>query len=178
MNSPFSNLYEQIMLRIKDQVQSVRYINQELGQLENYSSSTGRPAVTYPCVLIDLDSFSTSDLGGNAQSLEGEVVIRLALDTWSNASSLASAETREKSLKYFDVEFDIYQAISSWSPDSLYNEDTLIAHFSTLARIAVSTEKREDGIRVRVMRFKAEIEDYSATDKARIAIAQLEIING
>ena len=176
MNSPFSNLYEQLIARIKDQVPSIRYINQDLGQLENYNPSTGRPSVTYPCILIDFDNFTANDLGEAAQTLEGEVIIRLALDTWTNASSLSSPELREKSLKYFDVEFDIYRSLSRWSADSLYDDNNeLIAHYGALSRTATSTEKRDDGLRVRVIKFQTSIEDYSVTERLRKTAATAEI---
>lgn len=177
MNSPFSNLYEQIMLRIQDNINPIRYINQELGQLENYNPATGRPSVVFPCVLIDFDNFTAEDGGDGLQMLTGEVVIRLAIDTWTPAHNLMTAETREKSLSYFELEFALNQALGNWAADSVFNDQQkLIAHFSSLSRAAVFTEKRDDGMRVRVLKFKTAIEDWSLCYRNITAKAAPELI--
>lgn len=155
MNSPFANIYLSIMARIKTKVPAVRYVNQDLGQLENYNPSTGRPAVTFPCALIDFDNFAADDLTHSVQELEGDVIIRIALDTWSNASSLNDATTRSNALAYYDVEHEVYRALHGYCPG---NADDC----GYLTRTATSTEKREDPIRVRVMRFKLRFKDDSA----------------
>src|SRR5690606_7773624 len=116
MTSPFANLYETIIARIKAQVAAVRYVNQDLGQLENYNPNTGRPAVSFPCVLIDFDNFNADDLTDKIQELEGDVIIRIALDTWSNSSSLNNSDTRSKALAYYDIEHAVYKALHAWCP--------------------------------------------------------------
>ena len=167
MNSPFANLYEAIMARIKAQVPAIRYASQELGQLENYNPSTGRPSVTFPCVLIDFDNFAASDLTYGIQDLTGDVIVRIALDTWSSASSLTPADVRAQALNYYDVEWNLYCALHGWSP----NPDTA----GYLTRTGVQTEKRDDAIRVREMRFRLRFTDTSAEDR-RIEITKPPLI--
>jgi len=157
MNSPFANIYLSIMARIKTKVPAVRYVNQDLGQLENYNPSTGRPAVSFPCVLIDFDDFNADDLTHNIQELEGDISLRIALDTWSSASSLNDATTKAKALAYYDIEHEVYKALHGYCPG---NADTC----GYLTRTATSTEKREDPIRVRTIRFKLRFKDNSAAE--------------
>lgn len=157
MNSPFANIYLSIMARIKTKVPAVRYVNQDLGQLENYHPSTGRPAVSFPCVLIDFDDFNADDLTHNIQELEGDIILRIALDTWSSASSLNDATTKAKALAYYDIEQEVYKALHGYCPGSA--DDC-----GYITRTATSTEKREDPIRVRIIRFKLRFKDDSAAE--------------
>lgn len=155
MNSPFANLYETIMARIKSEVTAVRYVNQDLGQLEYYNANTGRPAVSFPCALIDFDNFNADDLSDKSQELEGDVIIRIALDTWSSASSITPTEVRTKALSYYDVEHAVYKALHAWCPGPADS-------CGYLTRTGTATEQREDAIRVRVMRFRLRFRDDSA----------------
>lgn len=180
MNSPFANIYLSIMARIKTKVPAVRYVNQDLGQLENYNPSTGRPAVSFPCVLIDFDDFNADDLTHNIQELEGDLILRIALDTWSSASSLNDATTKAKALAYYDIEQEVYKALHGYCPGNM-------DFCGNLTRKATGTEKRsnfllprnhrtttssslhkkEDPIRVRTIIFKLRFKDISAAETQR-----------
>jgi hypothetical protein len=64
------------------------------------------------------------------------------------------------SLKYYDLEHDIYKALQGWCPDD--NDPDALGGFGSLIRTGAVTEQRKDSIRVRVMSFSIGIEDYSA----------------
>ena len=150
MENPFGDLLLQLQARIKTIATGIREINEDKGQLESYDI---RPAVAFPCVLIDFD-FQFDDLGDNIQSGNGMVIVRLAFPPFSSASSLMPQTVKEKALAYTDYEMQVYQALHGWRPNG----------FAPLARRNAVTEKRADTLRVRELRFDTEFEDYSAAD--------------
>lgn len=149
LESPFANLYESVAERIKTKVPGIKYIDQDLGQLENYGL---RPAVSFPCVLTDSDEFEYSDAGNEAiQLADGFLIIRLGIPAWSSSAKFSPAGVREKALEYFEVEQQIVKALHHWAPTG----------FSKLQRRKARTEKREDDIRVRIIVFAVQFSDMS-----------------
>lgn len=164
LQSPFSKLLQQIKNRIIDQVPEIRYINQELGQLEE-----ARPPVTYPCVLIDMDEFEFTEAGNEPKQMaDGFVVIRLALPSYSSSSNLAPDAVFEKAMDYYELEYKMYSALHNWAPTG----------FSRMLRKKTSTEKREDNKRVRVMPFAINFEDSGAKKTYTIRATPDPVING
>lgn len=60
MEYPQANLFSLILERLTTKVPALRFIEQDIGQLENYEI---RPAVSWPCSLIDIDDIIFSDAG-------------------------------------------------------------------------------------------------------------------
>lgn len=144
--SPFANLYLKVMARIKEKVPEVRYIDQDLGQLEHYDI---RPAVSFPCVLVDVDSFTFSEAGQIKQIGEGMLIIRLGVPAFSSSNNLAPDAVRLKALEYYLIEEKIHEALHGWSDTG----------FSRLLRRASKLEERNDpSIRVRVIPYAVSTE--------------------
>lgn len=157
LESPFANLYESIMQRIKDKVPQIKYIDQDLGQLENYDL---RPAVAFPCSLIDTDEFEFSEQGNEPRQIgDGFIVIRMGVPAWSSSAGITPSGVREKALEYYEIEHSIFKALHYWSPDG----------FSKLLRRKVRTEKRDDGIRVRIIVFQVVYTDSSCVKMKTLA---------
>lgn len=150
MTSPFSTLFLQLQVRLSTQVPALKFIDQELGQLENYGD---RPPVSWPCCLIDFDGFAFEDAGQAIQFAEGEIILRLGFPPFSNTSGATPLLWKEKALAYYDIEWAIYKALHGWKPE----------HYGYVLRVAAATERREDNIRVRVLRYKVSFEDYNAS---------------
>lgn len=161
MNSPFATYYLELMARIKAAVPAIKYINQDLGQLEE---DTDRPSVSFPCVLIDFDDFQFTDESYNAQMGEGNVAIRLGHAPYSNGSSLSPDTVRVKALEYYELEHLLVKALQGW-------EGT---EFGPMTRIAEGNEKREDKLRVRYIIFKVAYQDNSTIDTFQQADADFE----
>lgn len=161
-NSAFSELFLQVQDRIKTQVTDIRMVDEDKGQLESYDEKTGKPPVSWPCVLIGFENVTADNMGDLTQMINGTLVLRLGFPPFSYASSWApDLATKEKALKYFDYEWQIYKALHGWTPE----------HFDTLAFRAADTERREDPIRVRVLRYEIGFEEYSA-EPAHTTIAK------
>lgn len=162
MNSPYAKMYLEIAERLKVAVATKLYVNMELGQLEGYEL---RPAVSFPCVLIDFTDFNFSDMGENCQIGEGNVILRIAFTPYSNTSNITPQAFKEKGLKYFEIETEIYKALQGWQ-----GED-----FGALMRESDSTEKREDDIRVRQLVFSTTFQDNLAAYHNDTVTATLDI---
>jgi len=170
MEGPFGNLILQIQEKIKEAVPEIREVAEDKGQIDAYEN---RPAVSFPCLLIDFD-FKFDDMGENTQMGEGAVIIRLAFPPYSSSSSLMPVEVREKGMAYLDYELKVYQALQGWQPLSDPAADGFA--FKALSRRTAVTEKRNDPIRVRQIRYDTALEDATAQDiyaKAHIDDVQI-----
>ena len=150
MTSPFATLFLQLQEYIKTSVPAIQWIDQDLGQLENYEI---KPSVKFPCVLIDFDAFTYEDMGENGQFAQGDVVLRLAFPPFSNTSSPTPLLWKEKGLAIYDIEYALYTALQGWKP----------VGYGYMLRDNTNIERREDAIRVRTMRFSISYEDYGAS---------------
>lgn len=151
LQSPFSKLYTATMQRITDVMPDIKFISQDLGQLDFYDE---RPPVTFPCALIDISEAAYEDAANDMQLVNANVTIRLAHATYSDVSNLPNAQVRELGLKYYETEHQLGNGLHNWQPP----HDEL----GVLTRTATATEKRDDNIRVRVMTFSTCMQ-YDAT---------------
>lgn len=153
LDSPNSLLYEAILCRMKEQVPEIRFTDQDLGQLEAYEI---RPAVSFPCCLIELEQFQFSEANNfKIQIAEGVVSFRLGLVKYTDSNNLTPKNTRVNALQYYEIEQKVYKAFHGWAPPG----------FSKFLRRVAGTEKREDDIRVRAIRFATSYTDTSAVDE-------------
>lgn len=151
--APFKSLFLAIQKWLMMKVPELRWIEQDLGQLE----MEGRPSVTFPCVLIDFADWKYEDWGENIQKAEGFVVIRLAVDVWSQTYKLAPDAVKQKGLEFYELEWKIYKALQGWKPagagDGVYDY---------MLRVSSNKEDREDNLSVRTIIFSCGFEDYGA----------------
>ena len=150
MKSLFAQLLLKLSQQIKDKVPSIRWIDQDLGQLENYDI---RPSVSWPCVLIDFTQTSYEQMQQNRQLGNITFTLRLGFDSFSASASTAPQATREKALEYYELEQSLYEAVQGYTADDLMQDCT---------RISAVTEKREDAYRVRILTFTSMTEDATA----------------
>lgn len=161
MNSPFANIFLAIQSHIKTNVAFIKYTDQDLGQLK-----AQRPAVSWPCVLIDFEDFSFSSLAENVQQAEGIVVVRLAFPPYSGTSSASPAPYAEAALSYYDMEWQLHKLLQGWQPCNTSGK---------LDRTNATTQKRNDNYRVRELRYKLAFEDYSTKNAISYATVSLTV---
>lgn len=148
MKSPFATLFLQLQEKIGHDITDIKYIDQDLGQL----NVKARPPVSWPCVLIDFENFRFKNLGENVQTGRGTVVLRLGFASHSNTTATTPADYREEALKYYDIEWAIHRSLHGWSPGD---------EFGSLSRSSAITQERTDNYRVRELRYKIAVDDYS-----------------
>ena len=147
MQSPLSKLYLAIVAHIETNVPEIRFISQDLGQLEFYDD---KPPVSYPCVLIDVGELAYENMGQNMQIATASVTLRLALASYSDVSNLPNAQVRNKALEFYDIENKLSTLLHNWQPANEF--------LGAMYRTATSTEKRDDNIRVRNIVFATSIQ--------------------
>ena len=154
LQSFFAQLLLKLQEHIKTEVPEIRYINQDLGQLEVYDM--GSPAVSWPCVLVDMSDTNYADLHQGVQEANiCTVVFRLGFNPFSQTSNLQPEEVRKLGLYYYELEQKLYQALQGYNADGLCQP---------LTRTRMATEKREeDAFRVRVMIMTTAFEDDGAS---------------
>lgn len=147
LQSPLSKLYTSLIDRIKTKTPGIKFISQDLGQLEFYDD---RPPVTFPCLLIDVGELNFTDAGNGMQIALTNITLRLALATYSDVSSLTSDQIRALGLQFYELEHQLCSDLHNWTPP----HDELGA----LVRAATNTEKRDDNIRVRQITFSTSLQ--------------------
>lgn len=142
MDAILANVFLKVQERLTTEVPQIKWIDQDLGQLEFYQQ---RPAVVLPCVLIDTDETDYSDEGQNGQLANCVLIVRIALAAYTDAASVRPLMYKEKALEYYNLEHVVNRALHGWC-DSRY--------FSPLMRRRGYKEKRDDNLRVRVLRYE------------------------
>ena len=149
LNSPDANLLKGSIDLVKA-VTEIRFISQDIGQLENYGLS---PAVSWPCCLIDIEEGRFSDSGDQLiQIAEKVVTFRLALVKYTDVNNLAPDAIIEVALQYLEIENKLFIALHGKA----------VPGFGKFTRILDATERRDDDIRVRIIKFSVSYTDTSA----------------
>ena len=151
MNSILANILLLVQERIHTEAPAIKWIDQDLGQLEFYTM--GQPPVLFPAVLLDFPDAQYSDMGENLQMAESVLEVRLAVAAYTPSAHVHSQAQKEKALEYYNVEHELNKVLHGWC-DSRY--------FSPLSRTSAQTERREDNIRVRLLRYKFALQDNTA----------------
>lgn len=148
--SPFGRLFHVLQEFISTEVPEIRWIDLEAAQLENYGD---RPAVGWPCLLIDFIGFKFEDAGEAWQESDGIVRLRLAFPPFSNTNSKTPIAYKEQALKYYEIEDKLFRKLHAQKLDK----------FGYLLRRSATTEQRDgDAIRVRLLDFMITFEDTGA----------------
>lgn len=156
MNAPFSTLLTALQTRVKELLPAIKWVDQDYGQLEYYDQ---RPAVEFPCLLVDFDNFQFEDAGEAIQFATGNVVLRLAFAPYSNTSNITPDQWKQKGLQYYELEWALYKALHGWKPNAELPDE----HYGYMMRVSSDTEKREDPFRVRRLIYSVTFEDYNAS---------------
>jgi len=161
MNSPFANIFLAVQDRIKSAVPAIKYIDQDLGQLR-----AAKPAVAWPCVLIDFEDFSFEDYGTLVQSAQGTVVVMLGFAPNSNSTQATPAAYVQQALNYYDIEWALHVALQGWTPGG---------DIGRLDRTNARTLRRNDNYRVREIRYSLAFDDYSTKQAMQLTSAAIVV---
>ena len=187
MNSPFALLFLAIQQKIASLVDGngkpyFNFIDQELGQME-YHNGDNRPPVLWPCVLIDIEDADFENIGENAQTGVLRLCLRIGFPPFSATSAATPAPYKNKALEYYNLEYNLHQAMQGWSPDTVTVDDTtnpvttadLSNIYGHMIRIKAMTEQRSDMIRVRAITYTLSMDDYSTEDTVTYVPATLNL---
>ncbi len=165
MTSLFAQLYLAIQDRIKTVVPDVKWIDQDLGQLEQYEV---RPSVAFPCVLIDFGAAQYTDQSDDVQWVNVQIALRLGFAPFGSANGVSPQATKEHALEYYEIEQKLYEALQNFTANGCVQPMT---------RISATTEMREDTFRVRQLVFTTATEDDTARPVTTKVAAAMEVEN-
>ena len=121
--------------RLKTEVPGLRWIDAEEGQL-----NTGeRPAVAFPCCLIDISYPSCKTHMGGRQKINAQIQLRVAFQAGGSTNAAAPKLVREHALSCMDTLDKIHEALQWWNGGNLFNP---------MRRLRGAPEKRADGLKV------------------------------
>ena len=161
MKSPFANLFLDLQSQITDNVEEIKYVEQDLGQL---GSEEPRNSLMFPAVLIDFINTSFDSLQGNNQMAIPTISVILVFDNYNNTNSLTPLEIKEQGLNYLEIEQQVVMALQGWQND----------YCQPFTRIAAKSQNRNEiGLRVREITFTTEFEDMSCGDQSQLVSLSL-----
>lgn len=148
MNSPFANLFSELKTLLMA-VSGVRFVDLDWNQLDFEN-----PPISYPAVLVDFPETSFSQF---QRHQNGRVLVRLKIiyASFTNTSSLTPGDLESTGLAFFELEQAIYEALQTKDASGLLAD--------VLIRKSAITEKRDDGLRVRVVDFECSYIDSTVT---------------
>lgn len=149
LTSPFALLFNKLITQIEMEVTAIRYVNQDWDQLGEQN-----PPVTYPCVLIDFPDAQFEQMQGYQQAT-AIVRLKLVYRSYTSTSNITPDTNRETALQFYELEQQLYEALQAWYADGLL--------CNAMIRRNAATEKRDDGLRVRVIDFVCAFDDNSVT---------------
>lgn len=128
---------------LENQVPEVRWIDADEGQL---NASNQRPPVAFPCVLIDMTYPQTEAMNATAEKIRVQFSLRIAFEGYGQTSSVAPVSVRERALERLDILEKIHRTLQWWNCDRQINP---------LRRQRVTTERRQDGLKVYNMTYES-----------------------
>lgn len=148
-----ANIFLAIQGRLVEQCPEIKFIDLDTGQLE-YKDAKERPAILLPCLLLDFTDIRFTDASEGVQVAEGsKFQARLGVDPFTMATHYLTQTQIANAINFFNIEHRVNLALHTWC-DGIY--------FGPLSRIRLSTEKRNDGLRVRNIEYEFGYMDYTA----------------
>ncbi|MBN1340729.1 MAG: hypothetical protein JXA03_15475 [Bacteroidales bacterium] len=153
-------IYRSIVKQLTDQVSGLNWIDLDGGQLEAPDESY---PVQFPAAFIDFENMQYQTLQRGMQQGIATITVRVAFDIYEGfygtAPDLKQAADRLQLLN------DVYKAIHRFSgrilPVEVNGEVTGYedSHFSNLLRQSLTTERRDDGLKVYRITFQCAVRD-------------------
>ena len=180
MINPIANLFLSLQAQITALVDGsgntyFKYVDQDLGQLENHNGDM-RPPVMWPCVLIDIENETYKSLGENIQEGKLTVCLRIGFPPFSATSAATPVAYIQKAIYYYDLQQVLHQALQGVAPGYIVDGADLLANvFGSYTHISAETEKRNDFIRVRVIKYTLGMDDFSTQNQPTLVPAALDL---
>ncbi len=132
--------------RLETEVPDLRWIDLEEGQL----NSSERPAVAFPCALVDMAYVDCKNHLAGSQRVRAGITLRVAFTRAGATNTAAPVSVRRQALARLDTLQKIHKALQWWGGGGLCNP---------IRRLRCVPEKRSDGLRVYTMTYETEFMD-------------------
>lgn len=140
-----------LFLAITGQLETVAdlaWIDDDFGQLETPSGA--RPAVAFPCALVNISYPSIEDAGNPgdmAQVIRAQVQVRIGFDPVTETSSIVPEAFRLAAVNRFDIAQKVFEALQGFDANG---------QMGPMTRISQTPEQRRDNFKVIRMVFKTD----------------------
>ncbi len=153
-----------IITRIKADIPAIKYVDEDWGQLDNYSPN---PPVQFPAAIIDCINATYTNEGKLVQLGDVQIRIRIADQKLTNSSGRAPATQRTNAFAIYDLLADIHSKLHGWPTNKPYTR---------LIRQSLKRTVRNDGMRVHELVYTCRIVDDVAMPQPVTAPApQVEV---
>lgn len=156
----FGQFFLDLQAHIKVQVPELKWIDQDFGQLEQFEY---RPAVSFPCCLIDFPMANYSNLGNLSQLGDITVQLRLGFAPFDKSYHLAPDNVKEAAVGYYAIEQKLVEKVQGFTTE--YSQPLIRFNAGTEQRLSASDTADSIGLRVRVINFATQFEDNSNLPK-------------
>lgn len=110
-------LFIAICDRLEARVPDLRWVDAEDGQL----SSSDRPAVAFPCALVDIAYVDCKTLTGGTQRVKANITLRVAFNSSGHSDTSAPDAVRRRALSRFDTLDAVHNSLQWWGGNGLFN---------------------------------------------------------
>lgn len=141
-----------IQEKIKTEIPEIKWVDQDFGQLEIYEE---RPAVQFPCLLVDFIDTDFDQQGDKVQWAKQMIQFKLGFNPYTSASSATPAKQQQQALAFYEIEKLLYQVFQQWDGNEICQP---------MIRTKTITQQREDTYRVRIILFTTSYDDDTARD--------------
>ena len=135
------HIFIAVQNRLQQKVAELKWIDYDFGQLDLYHM---RPPVQFPCALIEIELPETRDRGELSQQCRCTVTIRLAFEQPGQTNSKTPEPVKAKALSIFNILKKVHACMHGYGS----------GEFGKLLRRSLTTERREDPLKVFNMRFE------------------------
>lgn len=143
-------LFTTVQDRLKAQVPELLMIDWDMGQIDLPEEE--RPAVLFPCALLEINFPSCEDESDTIQQVEATVSVRLAFQVQEQTDSVVSTTERNAAMGYLGIVGKAYKALQGYETNEV----------SKFSRNSQTSDRRADGIKEVTITFSTTFEDLSA----------------
>lgn len=153
-----------IQERLQASVVSLKYIDEDWGQLDFYSEN---PPLKYPAALVEIQNVPWRNQGAKAQDGTVTVSINIAALKLSNTNPKAPAAQRATSASIWTIANRVHEVLHGWRNPEYMN-------VGVFTRTSSRRVKRDDGIRQIELLYSCVYYDSSASGKIPPAAVDVE----
>ena len=101
---------------LEKEVPEIRWIDEDSGQL---NTQMERPAVDFPCCLIDIQYPDCKDMSETEQLINATITLKLAFQPSGDTNNKVPEDVRSKALQRFSIIEKVQSCMQGWTADEM-----------------------------------------------------------